>query len=208
MDATDTSGEDGSSTAGGPGASSSGTDAAAETTQTGADETAGASTGDPPTLCEAACVTFDACDDLSPTCVADCDATLRFRNDHFGQECVASVEASYACFAGLTCAEYDAFGCDDVGIEQFVTCEGDVDAGPSVAAFCEAQVRCGLRPAACELAILDDFMSAAYVEGCEADYALLLECVAAAGCMATRQEVDAACAAEADALDGCDIFGG
>lgn len=212
---TSTSGSEGSQGASTGRADSAGSgdsqaDATDSTTATGGVETGKAgssSTGGSPTACETACVTLGTCDEPSSSCVTACEAVLRFRADHFGEACLAATEATNACIGGLTCEQYDAFACDDAGLVQITVCESDVDAGPSVVAFCDSQRQCDLDIALCQLSILDDFMRTAYIEGCESDYAALLSCAATVGCMATRKEVETTCAVESAALDGCNIFG-
>lgn len=71
-------------------------------------------------------------------------------------------EASLSCISELTCEALEALGCEETLVAEFMTCEGNVDVGPSIVAFCEAQTECNITEAVCQLAFLEDFMRGAY----------------------------------------------
>ena len=133
--------------------------------------------------------------------LAECDARLRFRSDHYGADCQAATEASLACIAELSCDEMETFACEPTEIDEVTTCEGDRDPSPEVIAFCEAQVECDIPQSVCELATLEDFVYSSYLLGCENEYAALLACVAPLGCMTTDPEIEAECGDQSDAID-------
>lgn len=198
------SGSDGST--GTAPADSSGTTTSATTSTD--DGPTGSSTGVAATPCDAFCETVSSCRGTNlEACVADCEAISRYRADHYAPACVAAAESSLVCVAQLSCEKYDAFACDATEIEEVMTCQANLDPGPGIVAFCASQLDCGIAPVDCQLAFLEDFMRAAYIESCEVEYSALLSCAATVGCMASKAELEAACANESAALDGCNIFG-
>lgn len=160
--------------------------------------------------CASWCATVAPCEGTSVAdCEAECAALRRFHTDHYAPACLVAVETALACEADLTCEEYAAHACQQVEIMALMTCEANVDAGPELAALCEAAVACGVTQHDCELSLLDTFMREAYVQGCETEYTALLACTATIPCSAPESELETTCAAEISALDatGCEIFG-
>lgn len=167
----------------------------------GAPTTDAPDTGTNDDPCSPYCDAVVACGGRPSTCLAECEARLRFRDDHYGADCRTATETTLACIADLTCDQMDAFACEETEISEVTICEGDTDPGPEVVAFCESQVECDIPASVCELAILQDFVGSAYAQGCETEYAAVLACVTPLGCMATDPEIEAACGAQGDALD-------
>jgi hypothetical protein len=179
-----------------------------ESSSTGGEGT----TGIDDDVCIGYCEVVDACRESGePGCLDACHVFHRFRAENYDDACQAASTATQSCIAGLTCDEYEAYGCEAEGIAESGACSAGTRPQAGLHSFCTMVAGCGAVPYdLCVVDLLDYNIRESYELGCEVEYEAFLACSGALSCAEYQDEamMEAICAAELAAVDAaCPTFG-
>lgn len=207
-------GDSDASTGAGSGATSSdGGSSSTAADTTGAGSSSDGSTGAAPDDgCAAYCDVVAACNGAdADECVATCETFRQFRAENFDAACQAATVETQGCTAMLTCAELDAFACDDARGAEVAACSAGALPQPGLQAFCTMVMGCSqVTYDLCVADLLEWSVADTYQLGCAEEFEALLACNGGLTCeqYADQEVANEICAAEIAAFEtACPTFG-